>query len=267
MAEFLPFTRAATTPASSRVRASRKLENDGLLITKYAGTNLRFELDKVPLWRGDSVSVKQLADDFAQYLYLPRLRDTDVLLAAIRDGAAALTWERETFAYADSYDATRHRYLGLKTGQQIMPSLDGILVKPEVAAAQVGADKAPTTQPVVSSFTYDKGDGVSKAEQHQLVADSKSTFSGTSQAPVAATQSQPQRFYGSVTLDTTRAVRDATAVIEEVAQHLSGLLGARVEITMEIHAELPEGTPEHVVRTVTENCRTLKFTNYGFEER
>jgi len=56
-------------------------------------------------------------------------------------------------------------------------------------------------------------------------------------------------------------------VIEEVAQHLSGLLGTRVEITMEIHAELPEGAPEHIVRTVTENCRTLKFTNYGFEER
>ena len=47
----------------------------------------------MPLWRGDSVSVKQLADDFAQYLYLPRLRDTDVLLAAVRDGVAAITWE------------------------------------------------------------------------------------------------------------------------------------------------------------------------------
>src|SRR5207245_4736318 len=105
------------------VRASRKLGNDGLLITKYAGTNLRLELDKVPLWRGDAVSIKQLAEDFAQYLYLPRLRDTDVLLAAVRDGIAALNWERETFAYANSYDATRRRYLGLKTGQQITPSL------------------------------------------------------------------------------------------------------------------------------------------------
>jgi predicted AAA+ superfamily ATPase len=86
-------------------RASRKLENDGLLITKYAGTNLRLELDRVPLWRGDSVSIKQLADDFAQYLYLPRLRDPDALLAAVRDGVASITWERETFAYADSVDA------------------------------------------------------------------------------------------------------------------------------------------------------------------
>ena len=31
------------------LRASRKLENDGLLLTKYAGTTLRLELDKVPL--------------------------------------------------------------------------------------------------------------------------------------------------------------------------------------------------------------------------
>jgi predicted AAA+ superfamily ATPase len=247
------------------VRASRKLENDGLLITKYAGTNLRLELDKVPLWRGDAVSVKQLADDFAQYLYLPRLRDTDVLLAAVRDGIAALNWERETFAYADSYDTTRQRYLGLKTGQQIMPSVDGVLVKPEVAAAQITADMASTGQPTVSSFTYGQT-GASSAGPRQLVADGEATTSEPTQAPAAPTRPQHQRFYGSVTLDTTRAVRDATAVIEEVAQHLSGLLGARVEITMEIHAELPEGAPEHVVRTVTENCRTLKFTNYGFEK-
>jgi len=248
------------------VRASRKLENDGLLITRYAGTTLRLELDKVPLWRGDSVSLKQLADDFAQYLYLPRLRDTDVLLAAVRDGVAAITWERETFAYADSYDATRQRYLGLKTGQQVMPSLEGMLVKPEVAAAQIAADMASTVQPAVSSFTSDRT-SASNADQRPFVVESSLPLSEPTQAAVAPTRPQPQRFYGSVTLDTTRAVRDATAVIEEVAQHLSGLLGTRVEITMEIHAELPEGAPEHVMRTVTENCRTLKFTNYGFEER
>jgi hypothetical protein len=31
-------------------------------------------------------------------------------------------------------------------------------------------------------------------------------------------------------------------------------------------AEVPAGTPENVVRTVTENSRTLKFTTHGFEE-
>src|SRR6266571_2522356 len=167
------------------VRASRKLENDGLLLTRYAGTTLRLELDKVPLWRGDYVSVKQLADDFAQYLYLPRLRDTDVLLAAVRDGIASLTWERETFAYADSNDASSHHYLGLKTSQQIIPSLDGVLVKPEVAAAQIAEDMVTKAQPPVSSFTYGQT-GESNAGQSQLVADGGAEVSEPTQAPAEA---------------------------------------------------------------------------------
>jgi len=54
------------------------------------------ELDRVPLWHGDQVSVKQLIEDFAQYLYLPRMKEPDVLLKAIRDGFARLTWQMET---------------------------------------------------------------------------------------------------------------------------------------------------------------------------
>ncbi len=37
-------------------------------------------------------------------------------------------------------------------------------------------------------------------------------------------------------------------------------------LTLEIEAELPEGAPDNVVRTVTENARTLKFKTHGFEE-
>ena len=33
-----------------------------------------------------------------------------------------------------------------------------------------------------------------------------------------------------------------------------------------IEAEIPGGAPENVVRTVTENGRTLKFTSQGFEK-
>jgi len=55
-------------------------------------------------------------------------------------------------------------------------------------------------------------------------------------------------------------------VAQEVIQHLTGLLGARVRITLEIQADLPDDVPERVVRTVSENCRTLKFESFGFEE-
>ncbi len=44
-------------------------------------------------------------------------------------------------------------------------------------------------------------------------------------------------------------------------------MNANVEITLEIKADVPEGVPDNVVRTVTENCRTLKFKNHGFEEK
>jgi hypothetical protein len=39
-----------------------------------------------------------------------------------------------------------------------------------------------------------------------------------------------------------------------------------VRVTLEIEAGIPAGAPDNVVRTVTENSRTLKFTiNSGFE--
>ena len=39
-----------------------------------------------------------------------------------------------------------------------------------------------------------------------------------------------------------------------------------VEVTLEIEAEIPDGALEQVVRTVTENARTLDFRSQGFEE-
>jgi len=47
--------------------------------------------------------------------------------------------------------------------------------------------------------------------------------------------------------------------------HLSGLVGALVRVSIEIESEVPSGVPENVVRTVTENSRTLKFYSHGFE--
>jgi hypothetical protein len=95
-------------------RAAKKLKNEELFMVQFGGTRLRHELDRVPLWRGDQVGIKQLAEDMARYLYLPRLRDQDVLLAAIQDGVERFTWQSETFAYAEGRDEARQRYSGLK---------------------------------------------------------------------------------------------------------------------------------------------------------
>jgi hypothetical protein len=43
------------------------------------------------------------------------------------------------------------------------------------------------------------------------------------------------------------------------------LVGAKVSGTLEIDAEVESGVRDNVVRTVTENSRTLRVTSQGFE--
>ena len=126
-------------------RASRRMRNDELLVTSFAGTRLRMELDRIPLWRGDHVSVRQLVDDFARYSYLPRLREPAVLLEAIRNGLSLMMWEQDSFAYADGYDDGAGRYRGLQSGPRgaLTDSDPGLLVRPEVARKQMNAEVVP----------------------------------------------------------------------------------------------------------------------------
>lgn len=60
--------------------------------------------------------------------------------------------------------------------------------------------------------------------------------------------------------------RDSSRITDAVIAHLSGLVGSKVDLTLEIIAELPTGVREQVLPTVTENSRTLKFSGQGFEE-
>ena len=76
----------------------------------------------------------------------------------------------------------------------------------------------------------------------------------------------PTRYYGTVELNSDRVGRDAGKIAEEVISHLSGIVDANVTVTMEIEAQIPGGTPDTVVRIVTENGQTLKFKNQGFEK-
>jgi hypothetical protein len=245
-------------------RAAKKLKNEEMLLTQLGGTRLRHELDRVPLWRGNHVSVKQLMEDSATYLYLPRLRDEDVLVAGIRDGLGRLTWQAETFAYADGWDEQKQRYNGLQTGQTIRVLVDGrsLLVKPDIAAAQMEADK-PQPGPAAAGGASTVVTGATG------VTGNPATVSATgTQPPAGTTPAGPvyQRFHGTVSLDPVRIGRDAGKIAEEVIQHLAGLVGANVQVTLEIDATIPNGAKEKTVRDVTENCRTLRFDSYGFEE-
>ena len=85
--------------------------------------------------------------------------------------------------------------------------------------------------------------------------------------PVIPTKPKARRFHGTVDLDLSRPIPNAGQIVESVIQHLQSGNGAMVSVSIEIVAEIPEGADEKTVRTVSENCRVLKFTDFGFEER
>ena len=234
-------------------RASTRMRSDESLLAGFAGTRLRMELDRVPLWQGDHASVRQLSEYFASYPYLPRLQGSKVLLEAIRQGIALLTWEQDTFAYADSYDDSAKRYLGLQVMTQVslLEGDSGLIVRPNVARRQLDAEAASQTREREKGQTYTSGTG-SLGGIHDT--------SGTQESTPLAT-----RYHGSVRLDPMRVGVDAGQIADEVIAHLSGLMGAEVRLTLEIEANIPDGASDHVVRTVTENSRQLKFDDSGFE--
>jgi hypothetical protein len=172
-----------------------------------------------------------------------------VLLRSIEDGASLITWDSDGFAYADAYDDEKKRYVGLRAGEHFtLGTRSAVLVKPEVARAQIEAERQTADQ---TPENIDRGDAVSAD-----VADDVSEPKGNG---------KPTRFYGSVHLSPVRLGRDAGEIAEAVVQHLASLLGSDVEIRLDIQAKIPDGAPDEVVRTVTENARTLKFDQHGFE--
>ena len=188
------------------VRASKKLRSDELLVTGFGATRLRMELDRVPLWRGNHVAIKQLVEDFARYLYLPRLKDSAVLIEAIREGLRLMTWSQDSFAYAESFDDAAGRYRGLRCGELVNISKDnlsGLLVRPGVALKQHQAETAPPPPEDTD----------------------KSKEKPPPPPPPETNVRKPKRFHGSVSLNPARVGRDAGRVADEVISHLVGSRG------------------------------------------
>ncbi len=245
-------------------RASRKLIHEEQLISVYSSSRLCLEALEPYIWRNrDCINLKQLWEYLAQYLYLPRLKNPEVLLNAIRDGVASTVW-MENFAYAEGWDEAKQRYLGLKAGEHINPTIGtgSFLLKAEIALKQMESEcfEVKKTEPIAFVPEVDSSSST-HAELDQRASD---------RIPDKSVESLKnhslKRFHGTVDLDAVRINRDAAQIANEVIQHLTRLNGVQVKITLEIEASIPDGAPDDVIRTVMENCRTLKFNNQAFEQ-
>ena len=234
-AQLLP----ADAGAAPAARAAKQMEGDGALITQWAPLHLKKLLDDLLWQENDHVSLRKVWEDLAKYLYMHRLRDEQVLLETVRQGARS----RDFFGYAQGVEDDG-KYLGLVFGD-LPPSVvaDGssVLVRPEVAARQL-----PTAEP----------------EKPEVVEPPDPTVGPVEPA-------LPKRFFGTIELNQDRMARHADQVIAEVVERIAAVDGARVKVSIEIEVEVDasEGFDDATQRTISENAAALGFGQASFEER
>jgi hypothetical protein len=218
--------------------AKRMLQNEAV-ITEWAPTLLRMELDNV-LWREtDNIPIKKLWEYLCTYCYLPRLANENVLTDAIQNGVNST----EYFAIASGFDGSR--YIDLKYNQFIgMVERSGYLVKVDVAKRQLDEEdakrraeaeaeaeaEARTTDSSSAPTVTSDGGG---ANVYPALDDNGEGSQAVHEAPASATPKN-RRFFMSADLDTTRINRDVQKYVEEIIQHLTSVDGASVKVSIEV---------------------------------
>jgi predicted AAA+ superfamily ATPase len=247
-------------------KAAKKMRQNETIVERWAPALLRMELDNV-LWReSDSIVVKKLWDYLCTYCYLPRLASENVLNEAIRTGVNST----EYFAIASGFDGAR--YIDLKYNKFIGGvEKSDYLVKLDVARKQL-AEEAAKRQAEEGAAARAGGSAVNPADfgndtslTYAKATDIADGEYGIHETPTPSAQ-KCRRFTMTADLDATRINRDVQKYVDEIIQHLTVVDGASVKISLEVDAEVPEGFTQQTVRTVSENCRTLRVKNWTFEE-
>lgn len=230
------------------------LKENELLITDWAPIHL-FNLLKAWFWKDDvtAVSALDIWHKSCAYLYLPRLRDSDVLRQTMAAGADS----RDFFGFA--YGREGDRFVGFNFGKATSPILDDalLLVEPtqadrfdKVLQAEEAARKAPTTAGTGSVLTTGTG---------------TATLGIAEPVPATQTGAKKRIFFGTVELNPMQPKPQFGDIVDEVVMLLNRS-DVRLKISVEIEAESENGFDENLQRAVRENCNQLKFKNAGFED-
>jgi hypothetical protein len=228
-----------------------KAKADGIVLEKLGTERLWLALK--PIWPDDRphLSVSEIADWFAAYVYLPRLRDRVVLESAIRDAVAKLDAQ---FGYADAFEEATGTYRKLVWAQMPPELLASTAVLVREAEARQQLSKQPATGPTPGVGATTPGSGPQQP--------------GTEPTSGPQPSSKPRRFYGSVEIDMVRPVKSFDAILNAVVMELQRTQGAKVKLTLEIEAEANGGFDDSEVSVVRDNAKQLKFKpeSTGFEE-
>lgn len=242
-------------------KAAKKMVQGEQIIATWAPALLKMSLDEL-LWKdSNDIAIKKLWEFLCTYCYLPRLANYSVLEDAIAKGLRST----EFFGIAAGYSG--ERYIDLKLNETVYSiNQSDLLIKPAIAMKQIMEEGKLRGQdgsggiPDGTGSAGGAGNGIAEGQQAVGVSGQIGDDSGAGAAP------KNTRFFMSAKLDNTRVNKNVNDYLTEIIQHLMGIDGADVELTLEVNVNVPDGIPSAVMRIVSENCRTLKIQNFGFED-
>ena len=234
-------------------RASKKLVAEEGLLTELGPTRLERDLQKY-IWNGKPhLQLKDLREYLNRYIYLPRLKNPDVLIKTVQSATGGML--PGPFAYAERWDEKSDTYLGLAieraSNAVVVIDSDSVIVKLDVAETH----RPSTTQ---------SGPTSSHPEPTEATGATGEQGSGGG-AQSTTTERKPTRFTGTVMVSADRPARDMHQIVEAIIEQLTVLPGSDVKLRLEIEAEVPSGLDRAKVRTLVENANTLGFIEKSVE--
>ena len=213
-------------------------ENE-LVISAWAPIHLRAKLHEFYWTDGKtSANATQFYNDTLRYLYLPRLQNRKIFEQTIFAG----TGSRDFFGIA--YGETEDTLDGFSFGGGNVVFDDSlILIEPESAQRYEVANRSGDAQEILPP------DSEEASPEEQNV----NTPSQSSEAD------KPKAYYGKAEVPIQTAKVHLAKVADEIVSVLSSDPKVKVQVSVEISAEFPEGATDDIKRAISENARELEL--------
>ena len=241
-----------TGSASLSQDIERILKENELVIDQWAPVHLDGLL-RAWFWKDgvSEVPALEVWQKTCQYLYMPRLKDSNVFATTVAEGAAS----RDFFGLAQGKRDGKFQAFTLGT-RTVIHLESNLLIEPSVAEAYEAEKRAHEVASATGLVTAGNTPG-SATRPAQPASSSGSADT--------AVKSGKTRFYGTAAVSPLLGKKQFADIVDEIVQQFTSKVGTSVTITVEIQAQSPAGFDEATQRTVKENCHSLHFSSFDFE--
>lgn len=261
---------------SMAVRTGRRLSDEGLLIDNYSPVGIAGDI--LPYmqssFQNGVLPLTTVWECITRFPYMPRLVGRTALNQALEALPGAAMDAGERFAMADEWDPGTGRFRNL-----VIPGITPVEREPVVTDDTViveweraneyhkqmeGKDSTleDTTIRLVNRVPEGGTSNTQLTSGIEPVIKPSDHFSTVPQPLPTATKT---RYYGTLELNPDHVSQMLSKLNEGVLDPMR-LARANISLSLEIHADKPDGFDESTMRTVTDYAERLGFANSGFEE-